>query len=126
MKIIMGDLVNAMQGVDALLRQDLPVVLAFKLSRLKAQVKPEMDSYEAKRTELIKKHGAENKETGNVEILPGSPEFKTFLDLLDSVLRVEVEINAGKIKLADFGAISVPGSSMTALFPFIEDEAPAA
>lgn len=116
MKLKLGELVQAKDGLVQLSQKELPIKSAYKISRILKAASSELENYEEQRTKLIKKLGKE--EGGNISVPPEKKE--EFIKELEGLLEVEVDINAEKIDVKEFGNISISPGVLVKLDPFFE------
>ena len=124
-KLTVGELVNSTEVLQKLAGMELKAKLAFQVSRLLKSADKEIQVFNEARMNLVKKNGEKDEngelktdEQGNCKI---PPEFiETFSKELTELLTTEVEINANKLKIDEFGDLEFTPAEMAQLDPFID------
>jgi len=96
MKIKLGALVKATEGLKALQEKDLPVAESFKLLNLVQQADPILKNYGEQRAKLLEKYG-ETKDNLNYSIPQKNVE--QYLNEMSPLEDMEINIDFQKIKL---------------------------
>jgi hypothetical protein len=83
--------------------------------------------FSTRRDELIKKFGHKD-EQGRDAIANNDPGFESFMKELKPLLEQKIDVAASSLKFSELAAnesVTFPGSAISALFPFIEDDSSA-
>jgi hypothetical protein len=118
MKVSNGDIFNAREALQTLIKERLPVKVSYRLARLAKKVSDQLTIIEEVRTNLVKQYG-ETDENGNLSIKPGAKNMAPFLTDFNELMGQEVEIDADIIKLPEDG-LTIEPSVLLALDKFIE------
>ena len=111
------ELVNLKPSLEKLIVQDLPIKIAYKLSKLVKRLNEEYVIYSKNKNNLFEKYGTKEKEKITVK-----PEnMKQFKKDLEELLEIEVKMNIDKIKLSDLNTIKISTIDMTNLDILIEE-----
>lgn len=97
------NLVDAVQALNKLVREDLPLRTAYRLSKMVRRVNEELDFFKAKETELKAKH-----------------EYKVPVSEYNELLNLEIDWDEPKIEIPLDENISLSVADIEALTPFIE------
>ena len=124
-KIKLEQLVNSTEALQKLSQVQLKARLALEVSRMLKEAERELGFFNDARMNLINKYGEKDEngqlitdEQKNCKI--GADVLQQFSNELQELLQTEVEINANKFNLDDFGDINFTPSEMSALESFIE------
>lgn len=110
MKITIKDVVDTRITVGELLKQKLPIKIAYRISKLANKLASEYKFYEEKRLELVKEYGEkvkddEGNETDNIQVTKKN-ETK-FYEELNKIVDLEVEIDYDPISIEELGNIQI-------------------
>lgn len=97
----------------------MPALAGYWLLRLQARLKVEYLPLYEKRAELIKKHGAEDKD-GNWEVI-GAGKIVAFMEEWAPIGNAELEVDVQKIKIEQLGTAQISPAQLAALLLFMED-----
>lgn len=94
------ELVNSQAALIELLKEQLPINIAWELNRLVKKLEPELKVYEDLRVEKIKQYGQPIGDTEQLEVKEENREvfFKELSELQDQ----EVTVEFTKIKMSEF------------------------
>lgn len=120
MKITLEKLINSASSnetekspLNKLLDTKLPVKTSYRISRVISKIEPEIKLFNQTRLELIKKHGKEDKETGQYNIPKKSIE--KFTKEINELLTQEIEIDFDCVKIEELGDITIEPSILVSL-----------
>ena len=117
-KINLGELKNISASLTKILSQDMPVLQAYRMTKLAKSADKELKVVEDLRIGLVKKYGETN-EQGNVEVKGRMSEFITeFNELLSE----EVEISFIPINIDDLGDIKLSPVDLMNIDMFLVNE----
>jgi hypothetical protein len=119
MKIKLGQLKLSEDSLVKFSKQEIPVQMAFQISRVIQKVAPELQLLEQLRQQLVHKYGIEDKETGQITV----PESKVgeFTEEIKPLLEAEVELDFQKIPLSKIPeSVFISSVDLIALEPFID------
>ena len=117
MEMELKELVNAKDGLSKLVKQDLNITLAFKLSKDLKKIEEELKIFEEKRMGLFKKYGEEKE--GQMQV--SKSNFEPFLKELEELLSVKVNIEFNKLKMSQIEGVKLSAVDLLALSSFIEE-----
>lgn len=111
MKFKVGEIRPVIQGLEEIIKIDLPVKPSYWLARILVKIGQEARSFDNVRVKLIEKYGARDdkgklildKKTNNYEITDKESFNKEFKELAEQ----EFEIDVKPIKLDDLGDINI-------------------
>ena len=113
MKITLGQLGAALPSLQKLAQLDLPVKIAFRISRFLKQAETEGQTLATIRSRLLKEFGEPMKESGQFRVLPDKiDDFKAELEKLQSE---EIEFNFQPISLENLGDIFLSAQDLLVL-----------
>ncbi len=93
----LGELVNARPSLMKLFNADLPVKMAWSLSKTIKSIEAELNHYEEQRQGLVKKYSGDSKEVPQDKMTSFLSDFKTLQEI-----KVEVEVTPIRVDaLAD-------------------------
>ena len=119
MKVTIGQLKLSEPSLIKLSQQDLPVAMAFQLSRLIRQIAPELNSLEETRQKLVSKYGVPDLSTGQTVVQ--EEQVQKFTDEIKPILDTEIQIDFEKIPLSKIPEkIQLSCTDIMALDPFID------
>lgn len=119
MKIKLGQLKLSEDSLVKFSKQEIPVQMAFQISRVIQKVAPELQLLEQLRQQLVHKYGIEDKATGQITV----PESKVgeFTEEIKPLLEAEVELDFQKIPLSKIPeSVFISSVDLIALEPFID------
>ena len=123
-KVKISDLLNSVETLQKLSKQDFKAKLAWQISKLLKAAEAEIQSFNDTRMSLITKYGEKDEsgqlittEEGNCKILPES--IDEFSNELMELMNTEVEINANKIDFDQLEDVDFTPGEITVLEPFI-------
>jgi len=125
MKIKVGEIRPLIEGLEEIIKIDLPVKPAYWLARYLTKIGEEAKAFDNVRVKLIDKYGKKdekgkpivNKKTSNYEIEDTESFAKEFGELAEQ----EFEIDFKPIKLADLGDIKIKPIILARLSKIIEE-----
>ena len=121
MKITIGQLKLSEESLVKFSKQDIPVQMAFQLSRLIRKIVPELQSLEEARQTLVHKFGEVDLESGQTTV-PQS-KISEFTQEIKPILDTEVEMPFDKIPFSKIPeTVLLSSSDLIALEPFIDHE----
>ncbi len=126
MKLKLSEVKMSEQALRKLVGQDIPINLAFKLSKLVKTVGEDLQHIEEARIKLVGKYGIEDPETKNVQVKPEN--LNDFMVEWDTLLEEEVEINFEPLSSSFFEdenvikSVKMTPIEMSFLSPFFKDE----
>lgn len=100
MKLKNGEIFEAKEPLQSLLDQKLPVVISYKLAKMSHKLNEQLKVIENVRNGLVTKHGKPNN-NGQASIRPGDENWKQFVEEIDELMAMEVEIVIEKVKLPE-------------------------
>lgn len=120
MKIKLANIKNMETSLDSLLKKELNIRVAYRLSKLAKQIYEELLAFEESRIKLIKKYGYFNKETQLYEIdTKNQKNVDDFTTEFNQLVSEEVDINFKPILLEDLGDIKLSAIDMMHFNDFI-------
>lgn len=115
MKILLSDIISNSNNLIALQNVKFPLLVSYKISRLVDKLNPDVTTFSEKKNALIKEIGEFNEETQEYTIK--DPEkVKLFTGQIEELLKMEIEVDFEKIKIADCGNVEIEPKL---LLPFI-------
>lgn len=124
-KIKISELLNSVETLQKLSKQDFKAKLAWQISKLLKAAEVEIQSFNETRMNLIKKYGEKDEngelitdETGNCKIMEGG--ILDFSNQLTELVESEVEINGNKIKIDDLDNVNFTPAEMAQLEVLID------
>lgn len=116
----LGDLKSKEPILTKLLRQELPVIASYQLSKIVKTLRDELTILEDLRTKLVVKHGGEKYESnGTVNIPPDSEEFQAFLKEYTPLLEKEVAFHFEPIRVGALGECKMQPVDLADISEFI-------
>lgn len=120
MKVKLEKIVNGKQSLVNLLNQSLPVKTSYRLGKLVSKVERELKDFEAKRLELVKKHGDPVEGDSNkIQVREGNLE--EFTKELNELLDVDVDLNFEPVSLDQLADAKLSAVDLNALSDFVSD-----
>lgn len=116
MKISLGALSAATPSLKKLLNSDLPIAVAFSLSKLVKTIESEMTTHEEQRQALVKKFGTEDGE-GNIAVKPES--YTDFFAAIGELNAVEVELNFTPVSVQKLEGVKLSAVDLAVLEAFV-------
>lgn len=112
MKLQLGEIRNMKEPMSLLLDKDLPIKVAWKLTKFVKVLDKELSEIEEFRVELVKKLGVEDKE-GALQVPEGKmPEF---IDSFNDLLMTEVTFEFEPVDVESLGDLQVSTKELLAL-----------
>ena len=120
MKITLGQLNAALPSLQKLAKLDLPIKIAFHISRFLKQAEIEGKTLADIRTKVLKDFGQPTEETGQYRIPP--EKIEDFKAKIEELQKEEVEFDFQPIILDDLGNISLSAQDILAIdFLFVSE-----
>lgn len=120
MTIKLGVIMNAVPVLQKIAQAQLPAVTAFNLYKVTKALEVERENFEGRRMDLIKKYSnGFNKETREYTF-PEENRIK-FMDEINELLNVEVELNTPAVNIIDSG-ISISVAEIEAISFLLPEE----
>jgi len=118
MKVRLIDVYNSVQVINKILDTQLPVTIAFQLTKLIKNLDNEVKIVEEQRVKLVSKYGEEIEDKGFTVSEANKEAFlKEFTELLES----EIEINWNPVDISKFEGLNLsPNDLMKVSFLFSE------
>lgn len=111
-------------GTDYLLKYELPITISIRLCRIVELLKKDIEIYETKRFELIKKYGTETIPNSNQwQVLP--EKIVLYANEINDLLAIEIEINNidnYKLNIKNLEDLKIKGELILKILKFINDE----
>lgn len=114
----LSEIVNSLEPLQNLLKVSLPIKVSYKLSKIAIKINPELDLFNEKKNELIKKYGKEI-EPDKWQVDPENVE--KYQEDMKTLLDMEVSLDFGdgknleKIPISDFGEVNIPAQDLLPL-----------
>lgn len=106
MKLKLRQIVESVQGMNALMDSKLPVKIAYRLNKLaNNQISREIKDYEEQRVKLVKEYGDKD-EAGQVSV-SDPKKLEEFLVKINELQDVDVEIDFERISIESLGDIAI-------------------
>lgn len=105
-KVKLVDIVNAKETLQKLMNEKLPVFLSYKLAKVMKEISTELDSVEASRTNLVKKHGEKIEDKPGDSWQVSKENLEAFHKEFEELLQMEAELNFDPIPILSFGTDS--------------------
>jgi hypothetical protein len=99
MRVTLKQIYFGYQTLSKIITQELPIKIAFKMSKIIKVLSDEYALIEKQRNQLVAKHG-EQQESGEVKVKKENTEI--FLSEFEDLLTETVELNIEKIKINNF------------------------
>lgn len=123
MKVTLANIKNMEASLDSLLKKELNIRVAYRLSKLAKQIYNELVIFEDNRIKLIKKYGSFNKESQVFEIDPKNQKnIDAFTSEFNQLISEEVDINFQPISLEDLEDIKLSAIDMMHFNNFIIED----
>ncbi len=120
-----SDLLNSVEQLQKLSRQDFKAKLAWQVARLLKAAENEIQSFNDTRISLINKYGDKDEtnnritdDAGNCKISPD--KVTAFNEELNELLNTEVELNANKLDFEQMQDLSFTPNDIFILKPFLD------
>jgi len=121
MKLKLMQIQNAMPALQKVLNAELPVKVAFRLSRLAKAVGDVAKDIEQQRANLVKKYGeeVEGGRPGDYRVL--DENISQFQQEFGELLQEDVRLDTEPVKLEALEGVKLTAIDMVALEPFISE-----
>lgn len=110
MNIKIKEIVSNVENIKELQSIKLPIKISYKLSKLIGKIQPELDIYNEKRDELVKEYG--DKQEDDTFKVTDPNKIKSFIEKINDLVEIEVEIDFEPIDIEDLGDISIPPKNL--------------
>ena len=114
-----GDVWQAREPLQELLKEPWPVKTAYGLARLGRRINEQAMLIEQVRTRLITQYGVANG-AGQIAVTPDSPNWANFVTCFNELMDEDADIPLDKVILPDVEGLSLQPSILMALVPFVE------
>ena len=121
MKLKVSDIVQCCEGINKFLDLEMSSDIACRLRVMSDKIKDEYVKYSKAKDELITKYGAKDK-NGIMGISPTMERWKEFVDDLEKISEVEVDINVYTIKLTTLLPVKAKGNITVGFYKLIIDD----
>jgi len=121
MTLTMKQVLEIDAALEQEMRERLPFVLSFKLSRVRDKLESDIRRFKAAQGEMIRKYGENFPEKGAdyFEVLPTSPNMPVYRAELQQMFEVEVTAELDPLTTAELENVTFKGESVYALLPII-------
>ena len=119
MNVTNGDIFNARESLQTLLKERLPVKISYRLAKLAKKVNDQLTIIDEVRNGLVQQYGEKDEKGENISIKVGSKNIALFLTDLNELMGQEVDIDSEIIKLPEDG-LTIEPSVLLALGKFID------
>lgn len=109
-----AQMMNAFGALQRLSGEKLPMKGSYGVSRLITKLKPEFDTAEEKRVQLVKELG-ESDDNGQTFVKPGTDNYNTFLTRFAEIESTELELDLPLVKLEHLGDIEIEPALINAV-----------
>ena len=116
-KIKLNTLLNAKQAIEKLMKQDLPVMVSFKISQFVKRYNREYTVFMEKKKKLFEEYGEEK----NGQFTIKKENNKQFNEDIKKLLDTEVTLEVEKIKLVSLATIKLSPMDINNLEMLIEE-----
>lgn len=116
MEITLKEIINAVPALNKLADSDLPLPLAYKLSKQIKALQTEIDFFNAEREKVMKKYGGESRRDRIVFKDPGG------VDEFEKVLELTVNPDTERLRIPMLDDIHLSAHDVAFLEPFVEFE----
>lgn len=123
MKLSLNDLINAKESLTKLAKTDVPVKIAYWLSKDVQKLNSEFVAFEEARGKLFEKYGEKqvNEESKQEQIIIKTENLEVFQKEIGELLKTEVEVEVHKIKFEALGEIKLSTFDLSSLYFIIEE-----
>jgi len=123
MKLSLDDLINAQESLIKFAKTDVPVKIAYWLSKDIQKFNIEFKAFEEARSKLFEKYGKKqvNEETKQEQLVIKPENIEIFQKEINELLKTEVEVEVHKIKLESLGEIKLSTFDLGVLQFIIEE-----
>ena len=118
MKLTVKELLDLKPGLEKLIAQDLPVKVAYKVSKILKKLQSEYELFDSRKMVLFEKYG-EKKEDGNVQVK--NEHIAAFNKDFGEMVEIEIEADISKIKVEDLEGATMSSIDMVNLGVLIEE-----
>lgn len=124
MKVKLASIINSVEGLNNILKKELPVKAAYWLTKLSHKLESEIKQFTETRNRLIKKYG-EQKDNDWLVNPEDKEKYEKFKNEMEELLNTEVDIDINPIAIKQLGDVKISAIDMMAIEPFLTDiEAP--
>lgn len=116
MEITLKEIINAVPALNKLADSDLPLPLAYKLSKMTKTLQAEIDFFNAEREKVMKKYGGEPRRDRIVFKDPNG------VDEFEKVLELTVNPDTERLRIPILDDIHLSAHDVAFLEPFVEFE----
>ncbi len=117
MKLV--QLVNSKDALQRLIEKELPVKMAYRLSKFVKAANKELEFFEEQRVKLAKKYG---KDDGKGQIIVTAENIPAFSEELDPLLNEDVDLEPLEMSLSELGNIDITTRDIIILSYLFKDE----
>ncbi len=119
MKLKVHQVMSAHKALSELTRSDLPVYVAFRLSRFLENTIPDLERAEKQRIKLAEQAGAKKSEEGIHQIPTEKQEW--FIEELNKLLNEEIEVDVEKLPLSSLTNVNCKITDVIGLSILFDD-----
>lgn len=113
----LGSIVGAMEALNNLSNEKVPVSTAFKLKKIIRSIEGDLKSYDDLRKGLFEKFGEKKEDSYEIP----KERLDDFYKELNDLLSTEVKTEITKLKLSDLGDLKIETKMLFSLDEFIEE-----
>ena len=122
MKVTLGQILTAKPGLEKLLEAKIVnIKTAYSAMQLAKHAGTHIEDFNKKKNDLITELGTKG-EDGSVSIKPTDEAFKTFVEKMNDLATVEVELPWNALKLESLDGSGLTAGDLLVLGPFVEEE----
>lgn len=117
--IKLAQLIDSRDALEKVFNQDLPVRMAYKISKIIKAVNNELTTFDEFRNKLLNKYGTD---AGEGKFSISAENVPLFQEDIKSLLETEVTLEFNRITLDDLGSIKLSSRDLSTLDYLIVEE----
>ncbi|MHA2013298.1 MAG: hypothetical protein ACTSWG_13090 [Candidatus Helarchaeota archaeon] len=121
MKIKLSLLINSINSLNELIKKDLPIKVAYALSKNIKKINDEMRAFEDIKNKLFEKYGEDIEEKGKKFKRIKEENLKIYQEELNKIIDDVCEIDIHKVKIDQFEDVKIKPGDLIAISFMLED-----
>lgn len=119
MEITISEILNAKPVLEELVEQDISIKTAYRLSRIIKELNNELQTFEEQRQKLVQKHGEQQEDAPEGNIVVPEENMAPFQQELAELLTATINLNCKPMHVDEFGDIKIKTSRLLLIDSFL-------
>jgi hypothetical protein len=119
MEITISEILNAKPVLEELVDKEISIKTAYRLSRIIKELNNELQTFEEQRQKLVQKHGEQQEDAPEGNIVVSEENMPAFQQELAELLMATLNLNCEPMHIDEFGDIKMRTSELLLIDKFL-------